>query len=220
MNSGIYRITNPKGAIYIGQSKRLDKRETEYKTLQCKQQIKIFNSIKKYGWNNHIFEIIKFCEIEKLNEFERSLGLFYDVLNSKNLNLNLPAYNELPKIVSIETRIKMSNSCKGLQRRKGCKLSDETKLKISNSLKGKKSSNETKLKISISSKGRLPSVETRLKTSLRFSKKVINLKTFEIFTSALEVSKKSGINYSTLKGQLNGLVSNRTDFIYLENYNI
>lgn len=55
---GIYKITNPNGKIYIGQSTNIDKRFYRYKRLECKGQIKLYNSLKKYGWDAHIIEII------------------------------------------------------------------------------------------------------------------------------------------------------------------
>lgn len=67
---GIYKITNPKGKVYVGQSININHRKAEYRTLQCKGQPKIFNSLKKYGWDNHKFEIIEECPIEKLDERE------------------------------------------------------------------------------------------------------------------------------------------------------
>ena len=47
--SGIYKITNPKNKVYIGQSKDIIKRWYYYKTLHCKSQIKLYNSLLKYG---------------------------------------------------------------------------------------------------------------------------------------------------------------------------
>ncbi len=68
--SGIYKITNPVGQIYIGQSKYIYRRKKEYINARCFAQPKIYNSILKYGFNNHKFEIIKKCSWEKLNRYE------------------------------------------------------------------------------------------------------------------------------------------------------
>ena len=46
---GIYRIINPKGKIYIGQSTNILKRKSSYKGYRCKDQISIYRSLKKYG---------------------------------------------------------------------------------------------------------------------------------------------------------------------------
>jgi group I intron endonuclease len=217
--TGIYKITNPKGAIYIGQAVNIERRETDYARAGCKSQRKIYNSIKKYGWKDHTFEILIECERSELNKYERLFGLQFDVLSRKNLNLNLPNNNENPKLVSDETRLKISKSNKGNQKRLNAVLSQETKDKISNSLKGNSISEITKLKISKSLQGHVVSELTINKLRERRSKKVINIKTLEIYDSAFILHKILKINYSTLRGQLNGLVSNRTDFVYLENYN-
>ena len=47
---GIYKIVSPSEKIYIGQSINIEKRwEKNYKTLKCKTQTKLYNSLKKYG---------------------------------------------------------------------------------------------------------------------------------------------------------------------------
>ena len=68
--SGIYKITNPVGQIYIGQSKYIYRRKKEYINARCFAQPKIYNSILKYGFDKHKFEIIKKCSWEKLNRYE------------------------------------------------------------------------------------------------------------------------------------------------------
>ena len=50
---GIYKITNPNNRIYIGQSWNIESRLYSYKNGRCKNQRKLLNSIKKYGWENH-----------------------------------------------------------------------------------------------------------------------------------------------------------------------
>lgn len=85
---GIYKITNPKGKIYIGQSVDIGKRKYYYQTLHCKKQIMLYNSIKKYGWENHRFEIIEECSIENLDKRENHWGIYYNTLE-EGLNLRL-----------------------------------------------------------------------------------------------------------------------------------
>jgi group I intron endonuclease len=88
---GIYKITNPNGKIYIGQSTDIQGRwKRNYYSLNCKEQIKLFNSLKKYGPENHIFEIIEECDFKHLDDKEIYWGTFYQVLNPKiGLNLRL-----------------------------------------------------------------------------------------------------------------------------------
>lgn len=89
MSIGIYKITNPKGKVYIGKSKNIEKRfKSYYKMQHCHQQIKLFNSLKKYGPENHIFEIVEECFVDQLNEKEKYYIKFYNSLDN-GLNLTI-----------------------------------------------------------------------------------------------------------------------------------
>jgi hypothetical protein len=73
MKGVIYKIENIiKGYIYIGQTINLITRKQSYKGLNVgiKKQYKVYNSLKKYGWENHTFEVIEECNKELLNERE------------------------------------------------------------------------------------------------------------------------------------------------------
>jgi len=85
---GIYKIISPSNKIYIGQSVDIKRRYQEYLKFRCKGQPKLFNSLKKYGVENHKFEIIEECTIEQLNEREIYWGLKFKVLD-KGLNCSL-----------------------------------------------------------------------------------------------------------------------------------
>jgi group I intron endonuclease len=117
---GIYKITSPVNKIYVGQSVDIPKRWKQYKGTECKQQIKLNRSFKKYGINNHKFEIIEECSLEQIDERELYWGIFYNVLGENGLNLRL-------------------GEGRG-------KCSDETKLKKSLAMKGKKQTEEHKNK--------------------------------------------------------------------------
>lgn len=95
MSIGIYKITSPSGKIYIGQSTNLEKRKDDYIKLRCDKQPKLFNSLQKHGWGQHIFEIIEKCSLEQLNEREIYWGLYYNVLDKNGLNLRLGNANGL-----------------------------------------------------------------------------------------------------------------------------
>lgn len=100
---GIYKITSPSSKIYIGQSINIEKRFKNYKSLsQTKGQVMLHYSFKKYGINNHIFEVIEECSIELLNERERYYQDFYNVLNN-GLNCILTNTNESIKVFSNDT---------------------------------------------------------------------------------------------------------------------
>jgi len=70
------------------------------------------------------------------------------------------------KILSEETKRKMSESMKGNTNAKGMKRSEESKNQISESLKGIKRSEETKRKISESQTGSTKSEETKRRMSI------------------------------------------------------
>ena len=85
---GIYKITSPSNKVYIGQSTNIEKRWSGYSTnkKKIKEQTKLFNSFRKYGVDNHKFEIIEECVKDKLNDREIYWIEFY---NSVNVGLNV-----------------------------------------------------------------------------------------------------------------------------------
>lgn len=109
---GIYKITNPNGKIYIGQSIHIERRWKEYRKYQrCDKQIKLYNSLNHYGVENHKFEIIEECDISLLNEREIYWGEVYNALHPKGLCLKLGNANGK---VSEETKQKISKANKGI----------------------------------------------------------------------------------------------------------
>lgn len=149
---GIYKITNPKGKIYIGSSINLQRREKDYKYLRCKNQTLIYNSLKKYGWGSHKFEIIEECLVEELNEKEiywtHELKAFS---NNGGLVLQIGGNNGSQ---SDDTKLKKSISMKGkLKGRTNYKISQQWKEgKRESGMKGKTHSLESRNKISSSKK--------------------------------------------------------------------
>lgn len=57
---GVYKIISPSNKIYIGKTKNIRKRFLKYSNLNCEQQVKLFNSFNKYGFENHNVEILLF----------------------------------------------------------------------------------------------------------------------------------------------------------------
>ncbi len=82
---GIYKIISPNNKIYIGQSVNIEKRWIHYRLLDCKKQPKIYRSILKYGFKNHIFE--------KLKEDER---VSYLIFNKKIWSRQLASSGNRP----------------------------------------------------------------------------------------------------------------------------
>lgn len=233
---GVYKITNPSGAVYIGSSKHILKRFNQYKYLRHNEQCKIRNSIVKYGYENHSFEILEECDIDILLERERFFCLKYDVLNRINLNLKIPKLGSKQISYSQETLDKMSKIHKGkkiseyqkemlIKSTKGKKQSVEhiEKRKMFGSknpmfgkvgaFKGKKHTDEAKVKMSIPNRGKNLGLNGN-------SKYVIDTNTGIMYSSVKEVSILFNINYSTLKSYLNNSkLKNKTSFELIDNKN-
>lgn len=186
---GIYKITSPSDKVYIGQSRNIIKRRQTYENLpdKIKTQIKLYNSLKKHGWKNHQFEIIEECEIVELKCKERFWQDYYDVLGENGLNCILQECGDTPRIISEETREKISKGnfgkkkilseegLLGLQKaHKGKIMSKESRQKLSNSLKafyeenesktlGFKHSDEAKAKMSLAHTGKVLTEEHKSK---------------------------------------------------------
>lgn len=122
---GIYKIISPSGKIYIGQSVDIKKRWTAYKyydrDYECyKNRNKdslILKSLKKYGYDNHVFEIIEECNLEELNYKEiyyiekyKSCIIKYRDKNGLNLHIggNTPPVRN--RKLTYEEREKISKS--------------------------------------------------------------------------------------------------------------
>ena len=67
---GVYKITNPLGRVYVGSSINIERRIKQYKYLRDGEQRKINNSILKYGYENHTFEVLCQCDKAMLLEKE------------------------------------------------------------------------------------------------------------------------------------------------------
>ncbi len=68
----IYKITSPTGRLYIGKTYDLRKRVNSYKcdVKKGNKDIKLHNSLRKYGWDAHVLEVIEELPDEMLNERE------------------------------------------------------------------------------------------------------------------------------------------------------
>lgn len=112
--TGIYRITNPKGKVYIGKSKNVLSRYYKYYNLTCDGQQLIYRSLKKYGPENHQFDIIEECSISKL--IEREIYHKTQFINEhtwdKALFCNLVDGESGPHTQSVDSNLKRSKSLK------------------------------------------------------------------------------------------------------------
>lgn len=196
---GIYKITNPKRKVYIGQSINIERRFKQYlkSSLQKYSQTKLYNSFKKYGLDSHTFEILEECNFEELNNKERFYQDKYNVLSKNGLNCILISTDLKPSLFSKETREKMSKS------KIGIKCSEETRLKISKSNTGRKVTGKN--------------YEIFRNAMKKRSKPIIDTKTNKIWYSLRECAKENNITKSTLNNYLLNKTKNKTSLIYLNN---
>ena len=177
---GIYKITSPSNKVYIGQSVNVKKRWCSYDERTAGPHL--INSFNKYGFDNHIFEVIEECSIEHLNEREtywKQCEL--DKVNgnfSKVLFCDLHDEGGGPR--SEQTKIRIGKANKGKKRTEECKqkISNFQKgrpkpegygEKLSQILKGKTRSDETKQRLSDAKKG-IPNLKNRIPKPEGFGK--------------------------------------------------
>jgi len=176
--SGIYMIKNlVTGRVYVGSSVNMESRWSIHKhSLKHRKHHNSYlqNSYNKYGKEAFKFSIIEECTKDKLEEreqywyeFFKANSKVYNVRNDVRTCRGVKHSKEFKKKISNiqknrkreplskETKEKISGSLKGrVSPRKGKKLSEESKRKISESNKGKKLSEEHKQKLREAGRGR------------------------------------------------------------------
>ena len=210
---GIYKISNPNGRIYIGQSTNIELRWGKYSKLHCKDQPSLYLSLKKHGWENHIKEIIEECKATDLDSREIYWGEYYNVLSNKHLNNRLG--RGFGSYDSEETKIKKSLCHLGRENYwlKDKPLTQEHKDKISKAKTGNKQ-NRTKTR---SDKGisRRYHVEfiikAKNKTVLQYDKGNNFIKEWE---SGKQASKELNIPQPNINANCNNKVKSAGGFIW------
>jgi len=182
--TGVYKLTNPDGKIYIGASTNIAKRVVRYERKTCHRQVLVYESLLKYGYENHILEVIEECAVEILNERERYWQEYYNVIGENGLNLILVETKDKKRFYSEQTRLKMSLIQKGKQAGE------------KNPMYGKKR----------------PEVSAMMSTMK--CKKIINIETGEVFPSLIEASKTINISRHSLSNRLIGRTKNKTPMRY------
>lgn len=156
MNGIIYKIESPSGKIYIGKTINLKNRMNDYKNLSCKNQPRLYNSFLKYGFDEHIIEILVegIDDEDELNYAEQYFIEEYDSFDTE-WGLNLTSGGEGGNL-SEETKRKIGLANKGKIR------TEERKRKQSEAIKGeknpmfdKKHSIESKKKMSEAKLGKI-----------------------------------------------------------------
>lgn len=163
----IYRITSPSGRIYIGQTRRyISNRKSSYRRNHCKGQHLLSNSLKKYGFDSHQFDIIETITSENfMLEILNSLEIFYIGLYKSNIvqypkgnGMNMTRGGALSKgVISAEARerLRVKNTGEG-NPFYGKKHRDETRELMSLRGKGRKLSKKARENISKGHIGNIP----------------------------------------------------------------
>ena len=226
---GIYKITNPSGNSYIGQSRDIEHKFYYYRLSSdwIKEQRKLYNSLKKYGYENHVFEVIEECSEDNINEREIYwINHFNSVINGLNLK-----YGGIGGRHSEETKQNISKSLMGK------KQSKETIEKRSKSLQGMKRSDYTKQLMSEAGKNKKITWGNKISEAKKnsnytftqehkdnLSKNSPNSKPIEQYTpagillntypSAMEAMRQTGIKNDNINQNLKGKSKSAGGFIW------
>ena len=153
----VYEHISPKSKRYVGITKQPLEKRFGHKGIQYKfSNLRFWNAIQKYGWDNFEHNVIaenltheQACEIE-IREIAK------DKLNNKSYNITNGGDGRTGTHHTIETRIKISKSKTG---KKTCRdysyTPDEVRMRISKTLTGYKHSAEMRQKCSNHAKDRV-----------------------------------------------------------------
>jgi group I intron endonuclease len=111
----IYKITSPMGREYVGKTwnfkKRLASHRYSVKKKNASHMI-LINSFKKYGFDEHIFEIIEVCDDDIMNEREmfwiKELNT-YTIDNHMGMNMTLGGEGQRGKLDDRRKSIAVNN---------------------------------------------------------------------------------------------------------------
>lgn len=197
---GIYKITNPNNKIYIGQSINIEKRWNDYKKLNCKSQTKLYNSLKKYSWEQHKHEIIEECLENILLERETYWKQYYKVLEISSLCCRIDGRGGHLSEETIQKMLKpkyegfgdkVSKSNKGISRNKNILKSKEHKIKLSKATNNRIYTSERLENMRIGMIG-------------KNNKEIICINTNKVFNSIKEASLILNINPKVISNNLLG----------------
>ena len=132
----IYFITTPTGKRYVGQTRDLKRRISDYRFKTKKRNTPILNSVNKYGWESHKMYVIEEVSDERLSEreiFWIQVMMTYRIKHENGLNLTLGGEGHRGTWMhDIERRKRQSERCKGSGGNfYGKRHTEETKKKMS-----------------------------------------------------------------------------------------
>lgn len=220
---GIYKITSPSNKIYIGCSNNIYKRWNRYKNFQSlKNQHHIYNSLVKYGYDNHLFEIIEILNNKNsLADREIYWINYYNSTDPKlGLNIskggNIPPIQNKPKSLEHKLKISASNMGKKHTEETKRKIREKRKLQIFTPEQIEKAANKRRGKPSPFKGCKRENISKKLKgriTPIAIKCKLINTKNNETITanSIQELSRLSKISVSSILKIRKGLLVKKYD---------
>lgn len=209
---GIYKITNPTGRVYIGQSVNLKKRRREYSRLQsCKTQTRLYRSLLKYGFSEHIFEVIEECNVEDLNTRERHWQDFYDVVGPSGLNLRLTQTDDKSGHCSQETANRIGDGNRG---KKKPPRTEEHRKHLSEALQGNNPSELTRQKFREIRMGKT-GTESWKGANNPSARAVQDIETGQVYETVRAAAKAIEVKPGTLQAWLSGRSPNKSTMEFL-----
>ncbi len=210
---GIYKLTNPKGKVYIGQSYDINKRMRYYKTNACKQQRKLYFSLVKYGFQNHSIEILETIDLpekELLDKIEikyirKYLYEGFEMLNLSYTGISGGLHSEESKSLIRIARAKQSPPTLGMiikPKMHTCKLPPK-KRDWWVGKKHKESSKELQRQKKLNC------------TKHNRFKLVLNNRTGIFYDSLTEAAFSVNKTMKTMSNQMRGKAKNKTGLIYV-----
>lgn len=198
----IYKITSPKGKIYIGRTNNIKRRMRVYKsTKKIKDQKLIEASILKYGFENHVFEVIE--EGQGTPDFISNREIYY-----------MDLYNSLRK--NNQDGLNLVRGSKGGDYCKKYKVSQkQLQASKKNLLKAIEFNKTKRVYTPISSKQKEQISIKNSGSNSKVSKLVLNTETGIYYESIRQCAKYHNIAESTLRSHLlNYVKSSSKPFIY------
>ena len=213
----IYKITNPMGQVYIGKTSSFRDRMDRYRTIKkYERQRLIYESIKEFGFDNHVIEIIESFESDDIHAQGREIFWIRTFMSN---------FNKFP----IQNGLNLTDGGAGAL---GCKYGEERALKLSKIHKGKTVSKESRERMRLArinspyqniQKPHTEETKAKLRNALtnnpkntgsnhHSSKLVLNLETGIFYESMREAAKAINKNTNYLHSRLQGHLKNKTAF--------
>lgn len=216
----VYKITSPSKKVYIGSTIHFESRMNNYKTLRCKDQIRLYYSLKKYGFDRHKVEILCYCDLDDVRQKEAYYGQLFNCLSQKGgLNCAIPKHGEGFKSISEETRKKLSVASRN--------MSEETRKKIGIATSNRKVTEETRERLRIAQSNRSEEYRNRVSENNKnrskglirlIADKNIGSKRTEANKKNMSEAKKTPPELERIKEQHCKLLLNTQTGIYYRGY--